>query len=137
MGFFKTRAPLMSPGHSFNLVGSASSAGKTIGPRGAFVLVSTSTVATTPTVAYLAQGRVGDEVDLFCTVASSSAGFCLRTSSSATYVGSSSGAYDQLQWFYGGNGVRLVCLSTTLWGVMGGATTTASVGLPLLTISTS
>ena len=136
MGFFKFRGPLMSPGESVTLVGSASSAGKTIGPRGAFVLVSTSTVATTPTVAYLAEGRMGDIVDVFCPIASSSAGFCLRSSSSGTYFGSSSGTYDQLQFFYGGAGCRLVRLSTTLWGVAG-ATTTATSGMALLTISTS
>lgn len=136
MGFFKTRVPLMAPGQSVTLVGSASSAAKVIGPRGAFVLVSTSTVATTPTVAHLAAGRVGDIVDVYCREAASSAGFCLRTSSSATYIGSSSGAYDQLQFFYGGVGARLICLSTTLWGQVG-ATTTATSGLPLLTISTS
>lgn len=136
MGFDKTRRPAMQPADSYSKVTVCSSAGAIVGPRGTFNLQSTSTVATTPTVMYLAPGRPGDIVEAFCTLASSSAGLALRTSSSGTYIGSSSGAFDQVQFFYTGGAIELIALTTSLWGV-NAATTTASAGMPLLNVSTS
>ena len=124
-------------GWDYTVVGSASSAGKTIPPYGFHVLLSSSTVENTPTVCYLSGPKdAGDAVEINCTLASSSAGFVLRTQSSALqYIGGST-TYDQVKFMYPNAGVRLIAASTLQW-LCFGATTTASVGMALLGVSTS
>jgi len=135
MGVDKSRRPWLGPAERYSKVQSCSSAGATVGSRGNFVLVSTSTVATTPTVFYLAQPQIGDAVSVFCTTVSSSAGAVLRASSSAMLFNSTGQAFDSIEFFFPAS-IYLVALSTSLWGVQG-ASTAASVGAPLLIASSS
>ncbi len=119
MGWHKDKRGLLAPTLNANyetqyLQGSASSAGKTIGPRGTFALYSTSTVASTPTVCYLGTPKTGDYLEAFCLLASSSAGFVLRTSTSGTLIGSTSGP-DSVFFTYAGQNAQFRALSTALW----------------------
>ena len=87
-----------------------------IGPRGTWVLVSTSTVASTPLTMYLANPTgIGDLLELCCLTASSSAGLVLRTQSSGTiFIGTTSG-FDALFFNLPGQSAYLRALSTTQW----------------------
>lgn len=137
MGYEKTKRPTMEPAERIFGVASASSAGATLPPRGIGLLYSTSTVAATPTVMYIPppQNR-GDILDVFCMLASSSAGAVLRTSTSGAFIGSSSMGYDNLLFSYTGGGAELIALTSTLWGC-NAATTTAAGSSPVLGVSTS
>lgn len=137
MGFEKSKRPTMEPGESFSGYASASSAGATLPPRGIAALYSTSTVASTPTVMYVNPPvRRGDILDVFCMLASSSAGAVLRTSTSGCFIGSSSMGYDNLLFSWTGSAVELVGLSSTLWGV-NAASTAATGSAAVLGVSTS
>jgi len=125
MGINKDRRPVLTPRslmkeESYTLIGSASSAGKTIGPRGAWQLLSTSTVASTPTVMYLNTPKLGDYLEAYCTLASSSAGIVLRTASSATTISATSAsAYDQVAFVYTGQNAAFRALSSAMWLYLG------------------
>lgn len=139
MGFKTEKRPVLygAQGVAFTLVGTASSAGASIGPRGLYGLYSTSTAAATPTVMYLrSPSRLGDTVEAYCKLASSSAGLVLRTTGTGITIGSSSDAYDSIFFAYDGSGVKLVAYSSVNWQQLG-ASTTATGSIPTLMAATS
>jgi len=123
MGFDKDRRPVLTPrvlmqGESYTVLQTFSTVGSVVGPRGAFELRSTSTVASTPTVMYLATPKLGDYCEVYCGLASSSAGIVLRTASSATLLGGTSGP-DQVAFTYPGQSAAFRALSSARWLYLG------------------
>lgn len=148
MGLLKFRQLLAGPGDQdlVTKVGSASSAGTTVGSRGIQTLATASSAgATAPLVVYLATPKVGDHVLVACkAAAASSNSIVLRTASSAwTFDGTN----DQLTFQYPSQSIELLALSTGRWLCLGPVSTgpvlsTAGTALhtitaPVIGVSTS
>ena len=123
MGYFKTRAPLLSPGYRNTVIGSASSAGAYVGPTGAWQLYAdTSAGGAAPKVVYLKPGKVGDRLEIYANFGGcSSNGIAMRTptsGSSGQYFAGST-ALDNILFMTQGYGATLVQGTSLNWMVQG------------------